>query len=144
MPCNVAHKNTQIRVELAPASPTEAPTAETTTPPPLASPFPFPFLLTFLFFPNKGSLVFQFFLCLFGAHRWSWEVFCPAGVSICTAFSIRAESSQVKDTQASSDVAFGAEGSQFTISPIVVFAGWQASLFADVLIEAVVAVGTIS
>jgi hypothetical protein len=65
-------------------------------------------------------------------------------VSICTAFSIRAESSQVKDTQASSDVAFGAEGSQFTISPIVVFAGWQASLFADVLIEAVVAVGTIS
>jgi hypothetical protein len=41
-------------------------------------------------------------------------------------------------------MALGAERSQFTVSPVVVFARWQACLFADVLVKAVVAIGTVS
>lgn len=63
---------------------------------------------------------------------------------IRAAFAFGAETGKVKQAQLSANVSLGAEGAQFTEPPIVVFTGRESGLFANVLIETVIAVGTVS
>lgn len=86
----------------------------------------------------------QLFLGLFCPHGWPREILRPSRVCICAAFAVGTEAGKVEQAELSANVSLGAEWAQFTESPIVVLTGWQSGLFANVLIETVIAVGAVS
>lgn len=86
----------------------------------------------------------QLFLGLLSPHGRAREILRPPRVRIRAAFAFGTETSKVKQAKLSANVSLGAEGAQFTESPVVVFTGRESGLFANVLIEAVITIRTVS
>lgn len=105
---------------LTPSSATIATSHKTTTPTAFTPPLALSLLLPLLFFTDKSTLVLQFFLGLLRPHSRPWEVLRPSRVRIRAAFALGAETGEVEQAELSANVSLGAEGAQFTESPIVV------------------------
>jgi hypothetical protein len=142
--CKTAENVALLVNNLTPSSATITPAHETTTPTSFTPPLALALLLALLLFANKSAFMLQLFLCLLGPHCRTREILRPPRVRIRAAFAFRAEAGKVKQAKLSANMSLGAEGAQFTKSPVVVFTGRESGLFANVLIEAVIAIGTVS
>lgn len=120
-------------------TPHEAPTATTLTPP-----LPLTLLLLLLLLPDQGPFPLQLLFGLLDPDLRTGEVLRPPGMSIHAGLAVRTKPSQVVLTQAPTNMPLGTQGSQLAESPVVVFTGGQTRLLPHVLIQAVVAIGTVA
>lgn len=141
--CGASGRQHVLR-NLTPSSAAITASHETTSPATFTPPLALSLLLTLLFFADQSTLMLQLFRGLFCPHGWPREILRPSRVCICAAFAVGTEAGKVEQAELSANVSLGAEWAQFTESPIVVLTGWQSGLFANVLIETVIAVGTVS